>query len=80
MPVLISLLQGSERLTVGITAHEVGHITVRVVGAKSTVQRRAAQVRRVLKSGFTRTGCPASVVSALFKRNLTITTVESCTF
>ena len=60
------LLQGSPRLTVGITAHEVGHVTIRVVRAPSTVKRRVAQVRRQLKPWLLpEAGVPASVVSVL---------------
>ena len=53
------LLQGSERLTVGITAHEVGHITVRVVGRKvdGTASGGPSEAR-AQSVDFTRAGCP----------------------
>ena len=78
--ILGDLLQGTNRLTVGITAHEIGHITVRLVGAVSTVQRRMAQIRRLLKEWvLPEPGLAPSVVHALRKSSLEITTVESCT-
>ena len=75
------LLQGSERLTVGHNRprswpHNRARGRCKVDGTASggPSEARAQRMDFCLSLAL-----PASVVSGLFKRNLTITTVESCT-
>ncbi|MDA3961745.1 MAG: nicotinamide-nucleotide amidohydrolase family protein [Planctomycetota bacterium] len=65
---------------VGITAHELGHITVRVVGSATAVRKRCAAVRNILKPYLLpEAGLAPSLVAVLTKRGQTITSAESCT-
>lgn len=74
------LLQGNGRLQIGITAHEAGHITIRVVGSQSAGQRHLSQVRRALKPWLLpESGVALSLVRHLQRRRQVISVAESCT-
>jgi len=73
-------LLASDGITVGITAHEDGHLTLRVVGAKTAVRRRAAALRRALEGHLLpENGLPASILARCRRQGWTITCAESCT-
>ncbi|HYE04733.1 MAG TPA: CinA family nicotinamide mononucleotide deamidase-related protein [Planctomycetota bacterium] len=65
---------------VGITASELGHLCLRVVGRPAQTRRRIAELRaRVGEWLLPEAGLAASVVGALRARRWTITAAESCT-
>lgn len=73
-------LANGTRPTVGITAHELGHITLRVVGSPSGVKRRLGALRRVLKPWLLpAAGVAASLIDRLASSGGTVTAAESCT-
>ncbi|TVR42518.1 MAG: CinA family nicotinamide mononucleotide deamidase-related protein [Planctomycetota bacterium] len=74
------LLEGDGRLSVGITAHEAGHITIRVVGSASAGRRRLAACAALLGPWvLPEAGVVPSLVHVLRRRGLTISAAESCT-
>ena len=77
---LLGELLSGDKPRVGITAHELGHITVRAVGSASAVAKRCAAVRRVLKPYLLpEAGLAPSLVAVLAANKQTITAAESCT-
>lgn len=65
---------------VGITVSELGHITLRVVGARAQVAERARELSRAIAPHLLpKAGVAPSLVSLLAERRLTITASESCT-
>ncbi|NRA36714.1 MAG: CinA family nicotinamide mononucleotide deamidase-related protein [Planctomycetes bacterium] len=70
----------SGKVQVGITAQELGYITIRVRGAKSSVQKHMRQIKKLLKAYLIpAAGLAASLIPILSKRSQTVTTAESCT-
>lgn len=65
---------------VGITVSELGHITLRAVGTPAQVRARVAAMRRCIRRwALPAAGLAPSLVRTLTRRDLTITTAESCT-
>jgi nicotinamide-nucleotide amidase len=65
---------------VGITVSELGHLTLRVVGAAPAVKARTAALRKALKAHLIPAAGPApSLVALLARRGQTIAVAESCT-
>lgn len=77
---MLGVLLSGETPRVGITAHELGHITVRCVGTATAVKRRCAAVRKVLKAHLVpEAGLAPSLVARLIVKGQIITAAESCT-
>ncbi len=65
---------------VGITVSELGYITLRVVGTKTQVDTRLAEMRPCLEGHLLPAcGLAASLVQELALRGATLTAAESCT-
>ena len=77
---LIGALISERDPQVGITASELGHLCLRVVGERAAVARRTAALRRrVAAYLLPAAGVAASLVATLAKQKATVTTAESCT-
>lgn len=65
---------------VGITASELGHLCLRVVGTPGQVSRRLRELRRqVAAFVLPGPGVAASLIETLAAQRATVTTAESCT-
>jgi nicotinamide-nucleotide amidase len=77
---LLGQLLAGDKPQVGICAHEEGHITIRIRGARTSVQRRCARIKKILnKFLLPGVSLAASIVEELNKRGALITCAESCT-
>lgn len=64
---------------VGISASELGHLCLRVVGGRTEVARRIAALRRALAGHvLPAAGLAPSLVAALARQGATVATAESC--
>ncbi len=73
-------LLADRRLQIGICAHDGLYMTVRIVGARTPVARRAAAIRRVMRPYLLpEPGFAPSLVALLAQRGERITVAESCT-
>ena len=75
-----ALLADEDAVQVGITVHERGFITLRVLGVPQAVEQRIRALRRAVQVWLLpEPGLAESVVAALRQRQWTVSTVESCT-
>jgi len=78
--VLIGDLLSERDPQVGITASELGHLTLRVVGSRSQVRERLAALRRCLRGyALPAEGLAPSLIAHLVRARATITAAESVT-
>ena len=77
---LIGTLMTDRDPQVGITASELGHLCLRVVGSKAEVTRRTAALRAALAAYLLpAAGVAASLVETLASQKATVAIAESCT-